>query len=202
MTRSINSGTLGPQDCSGDLCQFSSNPHTWTRGCSAYRNRDCQEEFAPGFSYFILSGLGQSRERTPDCLGKVRPQVLISLASDCAHVGTRQGFSLDVWPGLAALANMWQSPAGVGFLSLFSWKQRALLWKCIPSLLSLFQDCFFCWELRAKLWGKKGKNRDILQGRKQEIPTRSLPCSTGLETCSLLWTNVPVRTIIEDNVAA
>lgn len=155
MTRSINLGTLGPQDCSGDLCQFSSNRHTWTRGCSAYRNRDCQEEFAPGFSYFILSGLGQSRERTPDCLGKVRPQVLISLASDCAHVGTRQGFSLDVWSGLAALANMWQSPAGVGFLSLFSWKQRALLWKCIPSLLSLFQDCFFLLGVTCQALGEE-----------------------------------------------
>ena len=98
----------------------------------SHLNRDFQEEFAPGFSYFILSGLGQSREHTPDCIGKVRPQVLIPLASDCAHVGTSQGFSLDVWSGLAALANMWQSPAVVGFLSLFFLKAKSSVVEMYP----------------------------------------------------------------------
>lgn len=63
MTRSINSGTLGPQDCSGDLCQFSSNPHTWTRGCSRIPEPRLPRRVCPRFFLFHSLWVG-TKQRT------------------------------------------------------------------------------------------------------------------------------------------
>lgn len=120
MTNLISSGNLGPQDFLVDLSQFSSNPHTWTRAFSLIPELRLPRRIYPMVFLLCSLGAGTNQRSTQDCSGNVRLQVMILLAFDCAHVWTSQDFNLDVWSGMAALANIWQSPAVAGFLFLFS----------------------------------------------------------------------------------
>lgn len=130
----------------------------------AYRNRDFQEEFAPGFSYFILSGLGQSRDRTPDCLGKVRPQVLILLASDCAHVGTRAGlqFGCLVWIGCPCQHVAITCWGGISFP--FFLKAKSSVVEMYPQLVKFISRLFFVGSSVPSFGGRKARTEIFCEG--------------------------------------
>lgn len=196
MTRSINSGTLGPQDFLGNLCQFSSNPHTWTRGFSLIPEPRFPRRVCPKFFLFHSLWVGTKQRAYTRLYRESKTTGADSVGIWLCSCGDQPGLQYGclVWVGCPCQHVAITCRGGISF-HFFSWKQRVLLWKCIPSLLSLFQDFFFVGSYVPSFGGRKAITEIFLQGRKQEIPTRSLPCSTGLETRSLLWTNVPVRII-------
>lgn len=120
---------------------------------------------------------------------KVRLQVLILLASDCAHVWASQDFYLDSGSGMAALANMWQSPAVVGLLFFLKAKSSAveMYLQCVKFIPRLFVVG------SAKLWERKAVTEMFCKAENRKYQQGACHVQLALRRVRCFLTNVPVR---------
>lgn len=66
-----------------------------------------------------------------------------------------QDSNLDFWSGMAALANMWQSPAAVGFFFFFFIKAKSSAVEMYLQLVKFIPRLFLVGsDVPSKLWGK------------------------------------------------
>lgn len=131
---------------------------------------------------------------------KIRLQVLTGLAFDRAHMWTSQDFNLDIRSGMAALANMWQSPAVVGFL--FFLKARSSAVELYLQLVKFIPRLFWVGSDMPSFGGKrKAVSEMFCKAENRKYQRGACHVQLALRHVHCFLTNGPVRSRMLANTA-
>lgn len=153
MTCSINSGTLGLQDFLGDLCQFSSNLHTWTRGFYLIPEPRLPRRVCPRIFLFHSLWVG-TKQRTYTRLSRESKTTGTDFVSIwLCSCGDQPGFQFGclVWVGCPCQHVAITCCGGISFP--FYLKAEFCCGNASPACL--FQDFFFFWSYMPGFGGRK-----------------------------------------------